>query len=117
MTYDDIHPSIRAAIGCHEGFRKLGFRAEDIYVCGGDPYVQVILRTQGKQFVVNVAPSELSEEEFQAAWMKSVQAVNDGSLPQEDLDRIWQESMPFRDAVGFSMAIFAKGIHIPKIQN
>ena len=42
------------------------------------------------------------------------EAINSGALSQADLDRIWQESEPYRDKVGFATALMLKGFSPPR---
>lgn len=116
MKYKDIHPTIRQAIGCHEGLRKLGFVPDDIFVSlNPDATMLVVLKTQGKQFAITVGLVRgVARETWQAMWSTSATAVRDGSLSQPDLDRIWRESLTHKRAFDFIAAIQSKGIRIPR---
>ena len=124
MHYDAIHPLLRSAMGTHEGFRKAGFPASSIFVeAFGSPEVRddelmifVTLKSHGKEFRVSIGPwPRGKEDELRDQWLALCAAVNDGSLSQDDMDRIWQESIPFNNAVGFTLAIANKGIPIPGV--
>jgi len=120
MNYDSIHPILRAVLGAHEGFRKVGFPADDIYVeLGANPEVRddelmvfVTLKSAGKEFRVQVGPWPRDNvDALHTQWTALCAALHD--IPQADADRIWHESLPFRNAVGFTLAIMNKGIPIP----
>lgn len=119
IKYDQIHPAIRQAIGCHEGFRKLGFVSDDLFVhFNPDNSMLVVLKTQGKDFSVTVGWVEgVSHDEWQELWASAAEAVRDQRVTQKDMDRIWQESLPFNNAHGFLMAIMSKGIRVPNAVN
>lgn len=126
MTYNEIHPSLRAAIGVFESLRKLGFLADDIYIelannsaCSpSELMVFILLRAQDKEFRVGVGmwPRDaLSDERLELQWRALCAAMHDREVPQEDMDRIWQESAIYRDKAGFVAAILNKGITIPNV--
>lgn len=116
MKYKDIHPTIRQALGCHEGLRKLGFVPDDIFVTfNPDATMLVVLKTQGKQFAITVGfVRGVSREAWETMWSSAATAVRDGSVSQRDLDRIWQESLTRKQSLGFIAGLKAKGIRIPK---
>jgi hypothetical protein len=118
VTYDEIHPVIRAAIGAHEGFRKLGFSSDNLFcelaATPGAPAGQVgvfmTLQSRGKAFRVGVGYWAANDEPgARAAWTSAVTAVNAHEVSEADLDRIWAESYPCRDKVGFVTALLDKG--------
>lgn len=122
MTYDEIHPTLRGAIGVFEGLRKVGFESDDIFVevsgspglPAGELMVFVTLKTQGKEFLVGVGRwREEKTDDLQQQWRALCAAMNGRDVPRADMDRIWQESLVFSDMVGFTLAIVNKGIEIP----
>jgi len=124
MNYDSIHPLLRSAMGTHEGFRKAGFPASDIFVeVSASPEVSddelmifVMLKSHGKEFRVSIGPWPRGKEnDLRDQWLALCAAVHDGTLSQDDMDRIWQESLPFNNAVDFTLAIANKGIPIPSL--
>lgn len=116
MKFNDIHPVYRQAIGCHEAFRKLGFPSEEIFVLyqGGDSTLFVTLESQGKKFNVAVGRMVLTQGQFEKDWGEITTKINDGTVSQADLDAIWQDSMPAKDSTGFLLALYEKGIQVPK---
>jgi hypothetical protein len=122
MTYDEMHPTIRAVIGTWEGYRKAGFKADDIYCevaanpeCPpGHLMVFTTLKAQGKEFRIGVGIwAEADIENLAVQWKSACAAVAGGQVPQADCDRIWQESLPHKDAIGFILALQDKGFAIP----
>lgn len=123
MTYDEIHPAMRAALGTFEMLRRLGFKSADIFFHqnANEPtnpleprgMMFVVLKTQGKEFTIRVGLVESTYE----AWVDEWQAVVAAALEHriEEADRIVEESEAFRRKVDFLLAIRAKGIRIPSI--
>ena len=119
MRYEDVAPEFRKALGYWEAFRKLGFASSQISV-HLDTQVKilvVVLEAQGKQFAVGAARCGLTHEEFEENWIRVATAVRENVLPDEDLDRIWTESMPYRESYDFVMAILKKGIKLGSTLN
>jgi hypothetical protein len=98
----------------------MGFRAEDLYCTisrsarhGGVLSAFVELHAQGKTFMLECGPVG-DEVAFQNEYRRVSDAINSGKLPQKDMDRIWQESEPYQDRVGFATAVTGKGFVPPK---
>ena len=111
-----IHPTIWHAIGCHEGFRKLGFLADEIFVHlnpGNSPDMLVVLKTQGKEFSITVGFIEgMTRDVWQQKWNEAVAWAN----TTKDLDALndcWTESVTFQKSATFIHALIRKGIEIP----
>lgn len=116
MKFSDIHPVLREALGMHQAFRKCGFPSEEIFVSFNPtlpPSMLVILKTQGKEFSVNVGIINMSQSKWEKAWTEVCTAVVDNRVNEEDLGVIWESCMAFRDKVGFVVALEVKGINIP----
>lgn len=122
MKYDDISPTMRAFIGGREAFRRLGFRADDLY-CAlaisahfGALSCFVTLKTQGKEFNMEVGLVE-DGDAFSAEYDRVAIAINAGELPEEVFARIWQESGPCMNAVPFILALKARNFRLPNVGN
>jgi hypothetical protein len=95
MTYDEIPPLLRAYVGNREGFRKLGFSADDLFLQFskngfGVPSAFLVLRTQRKSFSIELGPC-LNAQETAVEYVCVCEAME--RIPQADLDRIWHESL------------------------
>lgn len=119
MRYDDISPTLRAFIGGREAFRKMGFKADDLY-CNISMSMRfrrlmcfVQLKAQNNVFNLEVGPVE-NEAAFGEEYRRVAIALNAGEIPQEDLDRIWQESEVYQNPLGFTSALLGKGFKPPK---
>lgn len=114
MKYSDLPKSVRQALGCYEGFRRLGFEPDVIFFI----YMQhqqelfCVLSTQGKEFKINCGPLQVTREQWEAmaTFIPKLQKV----FSEEDLQRIWEESMIFERSLEFLVRIKSKGIEIPK---
>lgn len=129
MKLSTIHPTFQEALGTHEAFRRCGFSPDDIfwhlnpdpsYPAGTDTFGKpgtremfVVLKTQGKDFSVNVGKVRMSHEEWEVAWKAVCTAVLERKVSDSDFQVMWESSMAYRDKVGFVLAIGAKGIEIP----
>ena len=117
MNFDPtkVHPSIAYAIGTWEGFRKLGFKAEELFA-HFDPsqnIVFMVLITQGTRFSVKIGPYDRTRADFEEEYRETAEAVNANKVPPEILDSWWQESEVYQRKVDFGMALLAKGIKVP----
>jgi hypothetical protein len=120
MKYADITPTMRAFIGAREAFRKLGYGAKDLSLLvarsarhGGTLSAFVFLRAQNKTFSHECGPVK-SEAAAKAEYDRVVKAINGGAVTDADLDRIYLESEPYRDKVGFATVLMLKGFVTPK---
>jgi hypothetical protein len=123
MTYDEIHPVMRAALGAFEVLRRFGFASDDIFFHqntddepGPEPrgMMFVVLRTQGKDFTIRVGVVDLPYAEWAESWKKVATAAAEQRI--EEADRIVEESEAFQDKVRLMMAIQRKCIRVPVAQ-
>lgn len=118
MTYGEISPVMRAFVGGWEAFRKLGFRASDLYFLvaksakTGKLAAFVALRTQGKEFNIELGPAS-SPIAMRLEYERVAKAISRGEVPQEDLDRMWQESEPHKRPEEFLYVVHSKGFEVP----
>lgn len=123
FKYDKAY---QEALGVFEGFRKLGFVSDDLYITVNGPLRDVpfdfmvgklqlllTLRTQGKFFHVDCGLVNDTPENAAWKWEKLGRAVNEGRVSQEHLDKIWQASQAHQDPEGFVMSLKAKGFLLP----
>jgi len=121
MRYEDISPTMRAFLGCWEGFRKIGFSADDLYFSvgravefAGRPGCYVTLRTQGREFNVLVGPAGADGgAALQEEYARVAEAISGRQVPMADLDRIWQECKLREHMPELLLAIETKGIRLP----
>jgi hypothetical protein len=120
VTYDEISEPMRGFLGAWQGFRKIGFKSSELYytiarsvLAGGAVSCFVTLRAQRKIFNLEVGPIE-SEDAFEKEWGLVRKALEKRDIPDPDLERIWAESLPFRKAADFIIALTNKGFKIPK---
>jgi hypothetical protein len=121
MTYDEIHPAMREALGAFEMLRRFGFASADIFFHqnaaeppgGPEPrgMMFVVLQTQGKEFSARVGAVDMPYEVWKSTWEAVVTAANENRV--EEVDRIVTESEAFRLKIPLMLAIQAKGIRVP----
>ena len=121
MTYDEIHPAMRTALGTFEMLRRFGFVSADIFFHqnANEPpnpleprgMMFVVLRTQGKEFTIRVGIAEMPYEAWVEAWEAVVAAALEKRI--EEADRIVEESEAFQHKVQLLLAIQNKGIRVP----
>ncbi len=122
MIYDEIPATLRQAVGCWEGFRKMGFSAGELYLEIGptaDDTLRIVFMTlksrRGRIFRVGVGSWLTAQEDALAEqWRALCAAVTGGQVSQTDLDRIWEESFVCKDKVGFAMVLVARGLTPPR---
>ena len=115
-TTKELLPVVEATWASFEGFRKLGFLSDDIYVvadnAGPDVFVQV--RQGERQFNFRVGPrGDLSTEQFFESWKRYAARVNSRDVPDQELERIYDVWLNNLDAVGLMLAMERKGLSIP----
>jgi len=114
MKRSDLPQAFQEALGTHEVLRKLGFLAKEIFVHQNpDNSVLVLLRTQGKEFIVHVGFVGMTRDEMEKEWPKAVRAFNNLEIPEQELLDMVSESKAFREKVSLIFAIQDKGIVIP----
>lgn len=106
-------PLYEMQLAVFEALRRLGFAPEDIYVAYNQGTPVTILKTQGKQFVMNypsagIIPS--SEEEYIQGW-GAVTAKWNETMSSEERRRIFDDRFLLRgEAVPLLEALSRKGI-------
>lgn len=122
MKYDEIDPSVRTYFGAHEGLRKLGFAADDIFLelasnrIDGKLSAFATLRTQGIEYRMFIAPIENGDSDaFVEKYKRAVDALRDGKVSQADLDKMWGESACHVHSTEFILSLQAKGLKIHKV--
>jgi hypothetical protein len=117
VKYDEITPVMRKFLGGWLGFRKLGFSADDLYCAiyksarnQGLLSCFVTLRTQGKEFNLEIGPIDDAaalEKEYARVCGAASQ------VSQADLERIWRESEIYERKSDFIFALMNKGFELP----
>jgi hypothetical protein len=113
---------MRQFLGTREAYRKLGFSADDIFcevarsmLRGGVLSGFATLKTQGKSFSCELG-DVVSEDAFSEEYKRVCEAVNTHAVSENDLDRIWQESMAFNMPGSFITTLINRGFAIPIMQ-
>lgn len=112
IRYGELSSAMRAFMGGFQAFRKLGFKADDIYfgifpsarLLGSDA-VFCVLRAQGLEFNLECAPAKNRS----ALTAEYARVSGDREISEEDLERIWQESEPYHRRTDFVFALVSKG--------
>jgi len=128
MTYDEIPPVMRAALGAHEAFRKVGFSSDDIFVelakspSAPDGHIGIFVTLKRKsptnpkktvdyRVAVGFWPKgHKAQQKFVQGWRQLVKATQEHRVSQEDLDRCWQESEPHKKATEFVLGLVTRGM-------
>lgn len=134
MNPFDLLPAYREALSIFEAFRRLGFRADDIYFqVGGHidkpevvaspsgprtvgPGYQaiVVLMSQGLRFDAVVGFLDQEPATIEETWQALAQAIMDGHVASADLDRLWAESEAFAHGIQLIFALLKKGFVLPR---
>lgn len=122
----ELPKAFQDALGIHEGLRKLGFAAKDIFFLVNtlkeDPLeriqVGIQLRAQDRIFTAVVGLLQgVTGRQVAEKWAELTQAIIDGKVQQDHLDVCWQESPVQKDPAGFLQALKKKGFLIPRDLN
>jgi len=118
MKYVDIPEPMRNALGTHEMLRRLGFASDDIYWdMRVDGMMQIVLKTQGKQFVIDVGVlPDMTYEQWQERWKVVMAALLAKQISAADYARLLSECESYRFTSELAQAIARKGIRIPAAQ-
>jgi hypothetical protein len=113
MKYDDITSAMRAFIGTHEVFRKLGFPAENLYCqaapsarAGGRLSLFLTLKMDSNEFNVELGLID-NEEEAAKEHAKVCEEIK--RIPADDLDRMYHECEAYTNKMELMMSLKKKG--------
>lgn len=114
---DEYPPEFRRCYGAHQAFIKLGIDPARLFIALQDGHVLVALIPVGvgrtADAVIDVGPTQLSENEFDAKWSLFLHAMNvTRTLTMEMRQAMWQEFYAGFNAVEFIKVLVFKGYHI-----
>jgi hypothetical protein len=114
---------IKECWATHEALRTLGFEADDIYVSSGKaadqpfnpPALFLVLKTQGKEFVVTLGlyDSEKAVDEAMDLWSDFAERFNDKTFSDEVMAEIFEASNVGKNKALFATALLSKGFKCP----
>ena len=111
MTLDELAPELREALCVWQSFRKIGFCAGQIYAGVNYGRVMVQVRWRGEAFSVAVALTEITEDEWEAAWTVAAETMKASS--REQLDEMYAGSEIMQNHVGLATALVTSGMYWP----
>ena len=107
MTYDEIHPAMREALGAFEVLRRFGFKSEDIFFHqnadeppGPEPFgmMFVVLKTRGKSFSIRVGVVDLPYAAWADGWKAVATAALEERIEQNRPHRRGERGVPGESA-------------------
>jgi hypothetical protein len=111
----------------HEALRRLGFASEDIFVhVAGNgeaptsgPWLFVVLKTQGKEFSIDIGPlGKLSPEEALRTWHVFCEKWNTREFLDSEAQRMYEARFLKRtSAAGLATGLLSKGFVFPRYVN
>lgn len=107
---------LHATWATHEAFRRLGLESSSLFVipAGGSKKDQVFVRAkQGVKefdFCVGRRPHGQTSRAFAAEWTAFVLGL--GTIPEEELQVVWQAWLEGVDRVGFVSALLMMGFRL-----
>lgn len=115
---------INEMLATHELFRKMGFKADDLFVrFGANGEMQFELRNQKAEFAINIVggdsilqPDGRLWEQLRDEWQRAVDWWN-GDAPEFERHTLYNGSTIRKEAVGIIMALKNKGIEPPNTLN
>jgi hypothetical protein len=106
-----ISSELRECLALFEAFRKLGYKAEDIYFMlntnNGCHTAHMVLRAEGKEFVCDAGSVKGTPDEIQEQWRRAGNWWN--STTEENREAVWRGSHVFKNKMDFLMALHTKG--------
>lgn len=117
MDFEKLPQPYREAVAFFQVYRSCGFSSDDIYavIAGTDGNVQlsVQLRTQGKDVTAVAGFVKDTRMNVGATWAAVAVALSSGTIPQEQLDAAWGESMAAVQSAELLVVLARKGIRTP----
>ena len=113
---DHILPEVWAVF---EFFRRLGYKSDDLYLLS-DPggVIGWQLQHEGKQYTVTVLElGDVDGAQFQQAWGEYCSRIMNHQVPEEELQRAWEESAILRNSEGILLDMRQKGFNPPAMQH
>ncbi len=116
-----IPEPLRDALAVHEAFRKLRFTPDEIFIHPTPRGLQVVLRAQEREFVVDVGPRNMGraayitlcrDPQFVEKWSAAVELWNEGT--DEERKSIWRDAPIIERSVEFVTGLVAKGFHLTR---
>ena len=120
MKLHELRQEIQEMLCAHEAFRRLGFRAEDIFITVGiDPQYgtgpQVFVDvTVGVSFSLRVCDLWCDDDALRTEWHAAVALWNDPARLGE-CARIWEASELFAVFPELALAVRQKGLRLPAL--
>lgn len=92
-TFKD-HPKVfRECYATHEFFRRLGFKAEEIFLhLRADQVMMVVLQTQGKVFAVALGKVDFNEQQMLKYWSEIVDGLVSHTITDDEIQEAWTDS-------------------------
>ena len=115
MDLKELQTPFKEALACHQGLRRLGFSSDDIYVMYSEGWLYIMLKTQGKEFNIDLGQIKCNEVEFPRIWANIVETFNTG--PEEQALSIWDNSVMKNNFKMIAELIRKKGIMLPSLMN
>ena len=114
-------PCICEALAMFEALRRLGFSADDIFCAHYPNETAIILKTQGKEFIITCGNSGMSTEKFRSLWTKACAMWNgtEPGMSTKQREVIFEGSIILRQGgggLGMVAALQAKGFDVPIMQ-
>ena len=117
----EFQSSIKEALAVHEGLRKVGFEAEDIYVRpqelqDGSILVHVSITNKDIEFGIAVGLFNGSRKELESQWEEASRWWNTRAT-DDQLDDIWENSKMRTAGEGIIEQLVRRGVEIPNLRN
>lgn len=131
----DLPVSVQEGLCVHEALRRLGFTAGEIHAGfartanppGGRVFergpragqsipdnckaVLIVLRTQGREFIVDYPEPDLTQRQFARLWEKGGRLWNRST--EDEANALWGQSWALTNALGLVTSLLDKGFFFP----
>lgn len=118
MSFAD-HPKIfRECYAVHEFFRRLGFKAAEIFLhLREDQMMMVVLQTQDKVFAVILGQVDFDENQMSDHWSGIVDGLISHTITDEEIEEIWTNSFICANKIDCLITMKTKGFSFPYESN
>lgn len=108
MIPADLHPSFRNALALHEGFRRLKFTPDEIFLCPMDGEIGVTVRRGDRRANFLAGPWNAADE-IMGPWGAAVSWWNNEAT-REDRIEVWDSSHAVKGGVWIILELSRTGL-------
>lgn len=116
MKFSELPNILREAMALYELYRKLGFKAEEIFASyNKDQGLMLGIETQGKSSYFRIGSlGNISKDEFAALWRDACECINT-TASQDEVDLMYSNSLVCSKYDVIALTLHGSGLVIPNV--